>query len=412
MPRKFSRRDFLNLLGPGVLSATLLSRCGSATPVSPKIRVPATLPATLPATPTALPPHPSPLPVPSSELVDLRVKIGQMLLVGFRGTTVQEAASVVADIRERHLGGVVLFDYDVPAQSPLRNIQSSAQVKTLLADLQALSEIPLLVAIDQEGGLVARLTPRTGFPETLSHAELGALGDPGATYAAAESMAVTLADLGITLNLAPVVDLCVNPTNPVIAGLQRCFSADSQIAAEHARRFIEAHHAHGVSCALKHFPGHGSSTTDSHLGLADVTSTWTARELEPYAFLIESGLADVVMTAHVFNAELDAQYPATLSEAVLGGLLREQLGYTGVIISDDMQMGAVTQQYAFDEALALALAAGVDMLAFANNSVYEDDIVARAVATIADLVARGVVSEARIDASYRRILRLKGVLAA
>jgi beta-N-acetylhexosaminidase len=138
-----------------------------------------------------------------------------------------------------------------------------------------------------------------------------------------------------------------------------------------------------------------------------VTETWSRDELEPYARIIRAGQADAIMTAHVFNARLDDQHPATLSQATITGILREELNYEGVVISDDMQMGAIARYYGFETAVQKAIEAGVDMLAFANNSVYEEDVAERAIHVIRELVQAGTISEARIEASYRRIQRLK-----
>jgi len=220
-------------------------------------------------------------------------------------------------------------------------------------------------------------------------------------------MAATLAALGINLNLAPVVDVNVNPANPVIAKYGRSFSADPETVTAHAFEFVRAHHEQGVLCTLKHFPGHGSSTEDSHLGMVDVTETWSRRELVPYVRVIEAGQADAIMTAHVFNADLDAEHPATLSPPTVTDMLRQELGYDGVVISDDMQMGAITKHYGFERAVRRAIEAGIDIIAFANNSVYEEDVAVRAIAHIKRLVQQGIISEARIDRSYHRIRRLK-----
>jgi beta-N-acetylhexosaminidase len=333
-----------------------------------------------------------------------------MLMVGFRGMEVGDDHFVAADIQERNLGGVVLLDYDVPSKSPERNIKSPAQVKALVASLQARADTPLLVAIDHEGGIVTRLKEVHGFPSTKSHQALGELDDLHVTREQATAMAQTLADLGINLNLAPVVDLNTNPDNPIIAKYERSFSADPDIVTVHALAFIAAHHEQSVLCAIKHFPGHGSSTEDSHEGWGDITDTWSWDELLPFAHVVEAGMADVIMTAHVSNADLDADDPATLSSKIIGGLIRGKLAYDGVVISDDMQMGAISDYYGFEAAIEKAIEAGVDILAFANNSVYEEDVVDRAVALVKQLVKEGTISEARIDASYRRIQRLKEAL--
>jgi len=354
--------------------------------------------------------QPTNQPAPGGE-VSLDFKIGQMLMVGFRGQTVDETHPIVQDIRERHLGSVVLFDYDTISTQYARNIASPEQLKTLTATLQSFAATPLLISTDQEGGLVNRLRERYGFPTTLSHQALGELNDPAVTQQHAGAMAQTLAAAGVNLNLAPVVDLNLNPSNPAIGLYERSFSADPQVVIAQAQAFIEAHHAAGVLCTLKHFPGHGSSTADTHLGIVDVTQTWSRVELEPYAALIATGQADAVMTAHVFNASLDPDYPATLSKPIITDLLRGALGYDGVVITDDMQMGAIREQYGFETAIQKTIEAGVDIIAIANNLVYEEDVVARTIALIKNLVAAGTISTERIEQSYARIQRLKSRLS-
>ncbi len=334
-------------------------------------------------------------------------KIGQMLMVGFRGTKIDAKHFIVQDIQQRNLGGVILFDYDVVNAEHSRNIESPTQVKALVSQLQQVAATPLLVSVDQEGGIITRLKERYGFPPTRSHLELGTQGDLNLTSDATSALATTLNAAGFNLNMAPVVDLCINPDNPVIAAYERCFSATAQKVTAHALSYIAAHHQYGVLTTLKHFPGHGSSQHDSHLGLVDVTQSWSEVELLPYQNIIAAGQADLVMTAHVFNAQLDPEYPATLSRATIEGILRQQLGFNGVVISDDMQIGAIVDHYGFETAIAQALTAGVDILVFGNNLHYDETIVPRAIATIKELVRNGTLSEARIDQAYERIMLLK-----
>ena len=339
--------------------------------------------------------------------VSLDVKIGQMIMAGFRGLDVNDSSPIVRDIVEHHIGGVILYDEDVPTNSPIRNIRSPTELKRLTANLQAASRIPLFIAIDQEGGNVARLNKSRGFEATYSARYLGSVNDLALTSRYARQMAKTLAELGINLNLAPVVDLNVNPDNPIIGKLGRSFSVDPDIVIAHAAEFIKAHRRHSVLCAIKHFPGHGSSTQDSHLGLTDITKTWSSKELIPYESLTRRGLVDMIMTAHVYNANLDLEYPATLSKGILDDLLRNQMFYDGVIISDDMQMGAISEQYGFEAALQAAIKAGVDIILIANNSVFEEGAASRAAAIIKKLVEEGKITPERIDRSYRRIIELK-----
>jgi beta-N-acetylhexosaminidase len=331
-----------------------------------------------------------------------------MLLVGFRGLTVAQASEVVSDIRDRNLGGILLFDTDQPTHSSVRNISSPAQLAALISGLQVLARTPLLVAIDEEGGAVARLDERHGFPPTYSAAQLGARNDPTFTKAAGRKIAQTLKSVGVTLNLAPVVDLNVNPDNPIIGALGRSFSADPAVVTVQAEAFIAGHHAGAVKTTLKHFPGHGSSTGDTHLGVVDVTSTWSQKELTPFANIIGDGKADAVLTAHVFNATLDPAHPATLSQPTITGILRQQLGWNGLVLSDDMQMGAIRKAYGYADALRLAIQAGVDVLTIAQQQVYEPGIVATTIDIIEGLVRAGTLSEARIDESYARIMAFKG----
>ena len=344
----------------------------------------------------------------TTQQVSLDVKIGQMLLVGFRGFTVNQSAPIVQDIQERHIGGIILFDYDVAHKKRERNIQSPAQVKALVEALQGYSNIPLLVAIDYEGGKINRLREQFGFPATFSHQALGEKNDPAFTYEQATKMAQTLAKLGINLNFSPVVDVNTNPDNPVIGKLKRSFSAEPDIVTTHAFEYIKAHRRQNILCSPKHFPGHGSSVDDSHLGLTDVSETWAPLELEPYKKLIQAGKVDAIMTAHVFNNKLDPNDPATLSKPTITGLLREQLGFDGIVFSDDMQMKAITSHYGLETAVKKVIEAGVDILVIANNNGdFVPDIAERVFAIIKRLVQNGTFSEQRIEESYQRILRLK-----
>lgn len=342
----------------------------------------------------------------AEELPPLEVRIGQMLVVGFRGFEVTPDAPIMEDLQKRHIGGVILFDYDVELGKPERNIRSAEQVRKLVGDLKAASAYPLLVAIDQEGGRVNRLKERFGFPATISAEKLAAQGVQ-ATRRQGEATARTLAGLGINVNFGPVVDLRSNPSNPVIAKLERSFSADPEVVLEHARAWIDAHRRQGVMTTPKHFPGHGSSRDDSHHGFTDVTDSWRERELEPWHRLIAEGRCDAVMTAHIFNSKLDSKRPATLSPAILDGILRGKLGFDGPIFSDDLQMKAISAEFGLEAALEYGIQAGLDFLLFGNNTVYEPDVAARAVAAIRRMVEEGRISEERINQSWRRIQAFK-----
>ena len=337
----------------------------------------------------------------------LDVKIGQMILIGFRGLSVDERSPIIRDIHKWHIGGVVIFDYDVPLKRPVRNIASPQQVKTLTASLQKASSIPLFIAIDQEGGNVNRLKEKFGFPPSVSEQYLGSRNNVDVTKHYAVQTARTLSANGINLNFAPVVDLNMNPDNPVIGKLERSFSDNPVVVTEQAITMIDTFHEYGILSAIKHFPGHGSSTADSHKGFVDVTNTWSAIELKPFRALIKAGKCDMVMTAHVFNEALDPKWPATLSHNILTQILRHRLHYDGVIISDDMQMKAISSFYGLETAITMAILAGIDILVFPNNSVFQEDIVALTITIIKNCVSRGIISENRINESYRRIRKLK-----
>lgn len=339
--------------------------------------------------------------------ISIDEKIGQMLNVGFRGLVAPDTSTITKNIEKSHIGSVMLFDYDVPADSALRNIQSPTQIQQLTAQLQQHAGPPLLIAIDQEGGRISRLKEKFGFPASVSAQYLGELNNLDSTRYYARQTAQTLRKAGINVNLAPVVDLNLNPQNPVIGGLERSFSADARLVTRHAQAFIEEMHKQGILTTLKHFPGHGSSKEDSHKGIVDVTQTWQKEELTPYQNLIESGHADIIMTAHIYNAKLDSTYPTTLSKPTISGLLRDSLNFDGVVMSDDLQMGAIRKHYTLKETIKLTIQAGVDILSFANNSVFDPEIADKAHRIMKELIDEGEITEERINESYQRIMELK-----
>jgi beta-N-acetylhexosaminidase len=339
--------------------------------------------------------------------VSLDEMIGQMIMVGFRGLEVHSDSAVAQEIAEGKVGGVILFSRDVVLKSGVRNIESPEQVKKLVAQLKSFSRTPLFVSVDQEGGLVSRLSPSYGFPATVAQQYLGSINDTDTTAWYAARMAETLSEMGFNMNFAPVVDVNTNPLSPAIGAIRRSFSADTAIVTAQARIVIEQHRRKNIFCSLKHFPGHGSAGADSHLGFVDVTQTWHALELAPYRALISSGDADLIMTAHIYNEQWDTAYPATLSGKVLTDLLRNELKFEGVIISDDMNMNAIAAFYSPEEAYRLAIEAGVDILLVANNLSYDLHAGSKAHAIIKKLVLDGIISEERIQASYERIMKLK-----
>ncbi|MFA7141782.1 MAG: glycoside hydrolase family 3 N-terminal domain-containing protein [Candidatus Paceibacterota bacterium] len=320
-------------------------------------------------------------------------KIGEMIMLGFRGTSVSSSSKIIKDINEYHIGGVVLFDYDQPSKSYPRNIESPSQVKKLIDDIKGLTNSSLFIAVDAEGGSVNRLK----FLEIKSAEKMGK-----DAYTQAIKLGSSLKSLGFNLNFAPVVDVNVNPNNPVISKLERSFSDDPSEVSAFAGEFIRGMHEYNIMTSLKHFPGHGSSKEDSHLGLVDVTNTYN-KEVEILPFLELMDSADMIMTAHIMNKNIDKENPATLSPLFLQSILREELGYNGVIISDDMQMGAITSNFTLEEAVVLAINAGCDILGFSNNGNEYDEDIAEKVFNI----IKNNISEERINESYQRIKLLK-----
>lgn len=328
----------------------------------------------------------------------LREKIGQMLMVGFNPNS-EFRDTLLTDLSERNLGGVILFGYNVSAPS---------QLEILTEELKGYAETPPFIAIDQEGGVIARLDERNGYEETYTALELGSkFGSKDSTRAQAAQMAGWLKDGGINMNLAPVVDLNVYPQSPAIGAYERAFSDAPDTVAKHAGWFIDESHKQNIMTALKHFPGHGSARDDSHLGFTDITETWADSELIPYQTLFEDGYSDLVMPGHLFNAELDSTYPATLSQNITTEMLRNQLGFKGVVISDGMFMNAISENYGFFEAVELAINAGVDILLYSANS-YEDlSLVRQIVDFVENRVIEGSIAEETIDSSYASIMKLK-----
>lgn len=310
---------------------------------------------------------------------------GQLLFVGFEGESLPDDLRSL--ISAGRVGGVILFR---------RNLREPRQIRTLLRELHAAAprEIPLLVGIDQEGGRVQRLRePWTEWPPMRA---LGELDDLASTAALGRALAVELSDLGIGLDFAPVVDVDSNPANPVIG--DRSFAPDPFRVGAHAVAFLEAMQAGGVAACAKHFPGHGDTDVDSHLDLPrlghDLERLRTI-ELPPFRAAIEAGVASI-MTAHVLFPALDPRRPATMSPDALE-LLRNELGYEGVVFTDDLEMGAVAKHWApVDRALG-PLRAGVDALLVCKEADLRDEML-RHVEKAPD---------ALVERSIERVIELK-----
>jgi len=339
--------------------------------------------------------------------VSLEHKIGQMLMVGFHGISASSDSQICKDIKHYNVGAVILFDFNPVNKSKPKNIATKTQLKKLTSELQACSsDGKLLIAVDQEGGKVQRLKSKYGFYGKFPKASDVIKMDQSKIKSTYTKMSAELKSVGINYDLAPVVDLDINMQNHVIHGLGRSFGKDPKVVAKYASTFIDAMHSHGVLTSIKHFPGHGSSVGDTHKGFVDVTNLWKEVELEPYHLLKDK--ADTVMVAHVFNKKLDDVYPASLSYKTITKMLRWKLGYHGVVITDDLQMGAISKKYGLKNTLKLAINAGDDILLIGNQldprQVKSTKVL---VETIQALVKSGEVEEESIHKAYTRIQKLK-----
>jgi beta-N-acetylhexosaminidase len=332
----------------------------------------------------------------------LDIKIGQMIIFGFYGTKLNKNDAVYKAVKDGLVGSILIYRRNIAAKNT-----SDALIK-LIAGFQEAAPSPLFVSIDQEGGMVNRFKGLKGFPAMPSAYFLGKKNDTATTRRFSDNITSTLSGLGFNLNYAPSLDIH-NANCPVIGARERSFSKDPMIIAAQAEQVIKSHNALNIGTVIKHFPGHGNSTLDSHLGVTDVTKTWKPDELIPYKLLIEKNMAEAVMTAHIVNGNLDeSKLPATLSKKMITGLLRDSLHFNGVIFSDDMMMQAISKHYGLEESIFLSINAGLDILMFSNNiKGVKSYAPANIHSIIKQLVRSGKLSEARINASYDRIMAMK-----
>jgi len=339
-------------------------------------------------------------------------KIGSMLMVGFMGTTAYRNSQICQDIRNYNLAGVILFDVNPVNHKQAKNISNKRQVARLTQQLQACSKDgKLLISVDQEGGRVQRLKSKYGFYGKFPKAKDVIHMSDNRVRRHYNNMGAELMSVGINYNLAPDVDLAINKRNHVIYQLGRSFGSNPKTVVHYASIFMDAMHNNGVLTSLKHFPGHGSSLGDTHKGFVDVTNLWQQKELEPYRLLAKSHTIDSVMVAHVFNRKLDKRYPATLSKRVVNGLLRKKFGFNGVVITDDLQMGAIHKRYGLRNTLKLAINAGDDILLFGNQLSVKSMVKTKTlIHTIKSLLQKREIKLSDIEASNRRVENLKAKL--
>ncbi len=327
--------------------------------------------------------------------------IGDMLVLGFSGSAsdAQGAQNLAAHVTNGKVGGVCFLGH---------NARSRAGVESLARLFNAAGHrSKALVAIDQEGGAVQRLSARIGYHAIPAAQAVAARNGPDAAKVIYAQMARDMKAAGFNLNLAPVVDLGFEPKNPIVAHYGRAFGEDGATVASYAGAFVAGHRESGVLTALKHFPGHGSTLTDSHERPVDLTPTWREDEIEPYRRLAQNGLVDIVMSGHLKHDRLTGGEPATLSSKAVEGWLRRDIGYKGAVMTDDLDMAAIRSNYALSDAIVRAVAAGNDLILLSNSREPDPDLPLTAIAAIREGVMKGRIPAVRIEAAAQRIAALK-----
>jgi beta-N-acetylhexosaminidase len=330
---------------------------------------------------------------------------GQMIMVGFIGTSSTSSGfrRLIDHLKEGIIGGVLFLP---------RNIVGRAELQQMVDEVRQCKspEVPL-IAIDEEGGTVDWLGKEAGFDDVASAAKVGEGSDD---YARQQygALAKKLADVGFNMNMAPVVDLNRNPHNPIIAARGRSFSSDPAVVERYARIFIAEHHARGILTALKHFPGHGSSSSDTHVAAADVGTSWSEDELAPYRSLLASDMVDAIMVGHLVNRRRWGGVATQQGSTAISGILRGELKFDGVVISDDLTMDAVREgRDRFSEVVASAIDAGVDLALVVHPVTGEADDTGLAINTgVVEAVRAGRIARSTVESSYQRILALKARL--
>jgi beta-N-acetylhexosaminidase len=343
--------------------------------------------------------------VPQAIAQSLEEMAGQMIIVGFQGTSVKDKSvqALIDQIEAGQLGGIMYLK---------TNVTSLDNVKAMNDAFRAASPQYLpFITIDQEGGYVERLTKDVGFTEVPTPAEVATKMDQGEATTLYRGMAKRLAALGFTVNFGPVADVNINTKNPIIAKFGRAFSADPAQVVAFDQAFIKAHEEEGVLTSLKHYPGHGSSTGDSHEGFVDISKTWKEmKEMLPFNVLIGSGYDDMIMVGHLYHEDFsgkDGKLPASLSAGWIRDTLRAKGGYEGVVITDDLEMGAIRKLFTTEETVKLAVMAGVDVLLFSNTADYTPSLAAK----IRDIIIKEAKADPafrqRVEESFKRVRKLK-----
>ena len=337
----------------------------------------------------------------AAEAASLDAMIGQMLMMGTLGASAESEwpQRLAQQIGAGQIGGVVLLGHNFKSRDGVAGMTAMFR--------KAQGKTPVLISLDQEGGKVQRLGARLGYGKIPTARAIGS-GSPEAAREVYGRMAKLVRQAGFNMNLGPCVDLGINAANPVVGVTDRTYSADPSRVVAFGRAFVAAHRAEGVVTVLKHFPGHGSSSGDSHEGFVDISKSWQPQELEPFRQMIASGHADAIMPGHLLHKVMASDGdPVSISAAAIGKTLRKTLGYKGLVISDDLQMGAVRKNYTLESALRRAINAGVDMVMVTNSASPDQNLPGKLIAMVRGMVEKGDVSEARIKSAYARVIKAK-----
>ncbi len=349
----------------------------------------------------------------STQAPTLKQEVGQMLMVGLYGTKISADSPIVKEMSEYDIGGIILFDHQ---DDKTRNIADPKQLKQLTSDLQTYARQtelpPLLIGIDQEGGMISNLKEKKGFRffSDLSEQQLGTMNFPPYTQYQAYTQGELMNEEGVNLDFAPVVDLNINPDNPAIGKYQTKLRKRCSTGCENGESEIDGYHKAGIMCTLKHFPGLGSASSNTDFNSVDVTKTWSPKELEPYQQLINiPDPCQFIMVTHLINKKLDKTGQlASLSKPIVTGLLRNKIGFKGLIITDDMDAKAIENKYDMRVAVQKAVLAGNDIILVGGvmgNDPY--NIAKTAYTAIYDLAKSSPEARKLVDADYQKIISVK-----
>ena len=333
---------------------------------------------------------------------DLNEMIGQMIIVGFVGDNVKSKGfkEVLKQVENNEISGVIFFEDNI------KNKEEFLKMTSALKNSKA--KYPPFIAIDMEGGYVQRMNKNNGFKNFKSAKQISKLTEDEA-YKEYFEMAKMLKEADINLNFAPCVDLAVNKES-IIEQKERSYSNDPKVVVKYAKQFIKAHEKNSIITSIKHFPGHGSPTGDTHLGFVDATKTYSDNELYPYLYLADVSPLQTVMISHVYNKNIDERYPASLSYQTIEKFLRVQTNFDGVIITDDLDMGAIRKNYDLYEIVSLSINAGENILLFSNRFEHDKKLVDKINLAIKRGLVDGYILSDNLVNSYERIIKLKKCL--